>query len=272
MIPLRRQLIVQEHGNLPTPKAPPAPTCSSPAKKAARFASRVFLGLGLGGSTPSFQNENLFKAWPGTPEYQPDFGPQHVLKGASIKADATPEYLGVGYIIGPASPASSLPAASSPGSSHAAHLLLRQGTRPPHLSRHHPHRADGPQPALVHLHPPMGAGAVAAAGLITLIKTLPTIVSALTAGFKNMRPGAAAAGQTHPHRRRSLHARVSSARCSSSPACSSSSSSSPSPAPSSDGPPTSPPRCSSSSSDFSSSPSARASSASSAARPAPSPA
>ena len=31
---------------------------------------------------------------------------------------------------------------------------------------------------------PMGAGAVAAAGLITLLKTLPTIVSALTAGLQ----------------------------------------------------------------------------------------
>ncbi len=40
---------------------------------------------------------------------------------------------------------------------------------------------------------PMGAGAVAAAGVITLIKTLPTIWSALTAGIKTMRPGAAAA-------------------------------------------------------------------------------
>jgi uncharacterized oligopeptide transporter (OPT) family protein len=39
----------------------------------------------------------------------------------------------------------------------------------------------------------MGAGAVAAAGLITLVKTLPTIVGALTSGFKNMKPGAAAA-------------------------------------------------------------------------------
>jgi len=40
---------------------------------------------------------------------------------------------------------------------------------------------------------PMGAGAVAAAGLITLLKTLPTIFSALGAGFRNMKPGAAAA-------------------------------------------------------------------------------
>jgi uncharacterized oligopeptide transporter (OPT) family protein len=35
----------------------------------------------------------------------------------------------------------------------------------------------------------MGAGAVAAAGLITLLKTLPTIASALSAGLKTMRPG-----------------------------------------------------------------------------------
>ena len=34
---------------------------------------------------------------------------------------------------------------------------------------------------------PMGAGAVAAAGLITLVKTLPTIVSALRAGLKDVR-------------------------------------------------------------------------------------
>jgi uncharacterized oligopeptide transporter (OPT) family protein len=39
---------------------------------------------------------------------------------------------------------------------------------------------------------PMGAGSVAAAGLITLIKTMPTIVNALTSGFKNMRGGSAA--------------------------------------------------------------------------------
>ncbi len=36
---------------------------------------------------------------------------------------------------------------------------------------------------------PMGAGAVAAAGLITLLKTLPTIISALGAGFRQMRAG-----------------------------------------------------------------------------------
>ncbi len=70
-------------------------------RKADRWRDAFSLGLGWARSTRLFQNDNIFKAWPGTPEFQPDFGPQHILKGASIKADATPEYLGVGYIIGP---------------------------------------------------------------------------------------------------------------------------------------------------------------------------
>src|SRR5258706_10428752 len=41
---------------------------------------------------------------------------------------------------------------------------------------------------------PMGAGAVAAAGLITLLRTLPTIISALRAGLKDVR--AEGAGQS----------------------------------------------------------------------------
>ena len=45
---------------------------------------------------------------------------------------------------------------------------------------------------------PMGAGAVAAAGLITLLRTLPTIVAALTAGMKDVRAeGAGAAASAN---------------------------------------------------------------------------
>ena len=49
----------------------------------------------------------------------------------------------------------------------------------------------------------IGAGAVAAAGLITLVKTLPTIVGALTAGAADLRKSKAArsAGGGGPHRR-----------------------------------------------------------------------
>jgi putative OPT family oligopeptide transporter len=100
MVPLRRPLIVEEHGNLKFPEGTACADVLMAGAKGGSFASRVFFGLGLGALYTFFQNKNLFGAWPGTPEYQPDLGPQHVLKGASIKADATPEYLGVGYIIG----------------------------------------------------------------------------------------------------------------------------------------------------------------------------
>ncbi|HUA93448.1 MAG TPA: oligopeptide transporter, OPT family, partial [Terracidiphilus sp.] len=100
MIPLRRQLIVQEHGALPYPEGTACADVLIAGEKGGSLASRVFLGLGLGGLYTFFQNANLFAAWPGNPEYRPDFGPSHVLKGASINADATSEYLGVGYIIG----------------------------------------------------------------------------------------------------------------------------------------------------------------------------
>ena len=46
---------------------------------------------------------------------------------------------------------------------------------------------------------PMGAGAVAAAGLITLLKTLPTIIAALRAGAKDLAAGAAGVLSHTPH-------------------------------------------------------------------------
>src|ERR1035438_10268840 len=100
MIPLRRQLIVQEHGILTYPEGTGCADVLIAGERGGSFASRVFFGLGLGSLYTLFQNSNLLKAWPHAPEYQPDFGSQHVLKGASIYADATSEYLGVGYIIG----------------------------------------------------------------------------------------------------------------------------------------------------------------------------
>jgi putative OPT family oligopeptide transporter len=101
MIPLRRQLIVEEHGTLTYPEGTACADVLLAGERGGSFASRVFLGLGLGGVYALFQNENLLGAWPGTPNYQPDIGPQHLLRGGAIRADATAEYLGVGYIIGP---------------------------------------------------------------------------------------------------------------------------------------------------------------------------
>ena len=193
MIPLRRQLIVQEHATLPYPEGTACADVLIAGEKGGSLASRVFLGLGLGALYTFFQNANLFAAWPEQPAYQPDFGPQHVLKGASINADATSEYLGVGYIIGP----------------RVAGVIFAGGVLSwlvimPLIYFFGKEIAHPIYPGLVPIAQmtpsdlwstyikPMGAGAVAAAGVITLIKTLPTIANALTAGFKTMRPSAAA--------------------------------------------------------------------------------
>src|SRR5208337_2729675 len=80
MIPLRRQLIVQEHDNLPYPEGTACADVLIAGEKGGSFASRVFLGLGLGGLYTFFQNENLFRAWPEAPEYRFDLGQQHVMK------------------------------------------------------------------------------------------------------------------------------------------------------------------------------------------------
>src|SRR3954469_21105210 len=96
MIPLRRQLIVKEHGNLLYPEGTACADVLIAGDKGGSFASRVFMGLGLGGVYTFFANGNLFAAWPGTPTYNPNWYP-----GSSIRADVTSEYLGVGYIIGP---------------------------------------------------------------------------------------------------------------------------------------------------------------------------
>jgi putative OPT family oligopeptide transporter len=185
MIPLRRQLIVEEHGTLIYPEGTACADVLMAGERGGSFASRVFLGLGIGGLYTLFQNDGLFALWPGSPHYEPDLGAQHLLKGGSIRADCTPEYLGVGYIIGARVAAIMfaggvfswlvlMPAIHFFGSG-LTHPLYPATTLIKDMS---------PSDLWKAYVRPMGAGAVAAAGLITLIRTLPTIVSALTQGFK----------------------------------------------------------------------------------------
>ncbi len=185
MIPLRRQLIVEEHGRLTYPEGTACADVLLAGERGGSFAGRVFLGLGLGGLYTFFQNENLFGAWPGTPDYQPQW-----FKGSAIRADVTPEYLGVGYIIGPRiagllfaggvfSWLVLMPAIYFFGS-HFPQAIY-PGTKPIGQM--------SPSDLWASYVRPMGAGAVAASGLITLIKTMPTIIGALRAAIKNLRSG-----------------------------------------------------------------------------------
>ena len=194
MIPLRRQLIVDEHANLPYPEGTACADVLIAGERGGSLASRVFFGLGLGALYTFLQNKNLFSAWPGSPGFEPDFGPQHVLKGAAINADATSEYLGVGYIIGP-----KVAGVIFAGGVFSWLVIMPliyffgKALGTPIYPGQVPIAQMGPSDLWATYIKPMGAGAVAAAGLITLCKTLPTIFGALTAGFKTMKPGAGGA-------------------------------------------------------------------------------
>jgi putative OPT family oligopeptide transporter len=189
MVPLRRQLIVKEHGNLVFPEGTACADVLVAGERGGSFAGRVFWGLGLGGAYTFFMN--TFQVWTSQPEGRPSWFP-----GASFRAAITSEYLGVGYIIGPrvagilfaggiVSWLVMMPAIKFYGQL-AGNTPIYPSTIPIPLM--------SPDDIWRSYIRPMGAGAVAAAGLITLLRTLPTIISALRAGLKDVR--AEGAGQS----------------------------------------------------------------------------
>ncbi len=189
MIPLRRQLIVEEHGVLTYPEGTACADVLQSGERGGSFASRVFFGLGLGALYTLFQNGNLLSLFPATPNWSPDFDPhgQQILKGAAIRADVTPEYLGVGYIIGIR--VSSIMLAGGVFSwlvLMPAIVFFGKHLSGPLYPGVTPISQMSPSDLWSAYVQPMGAGAVAAAGLITLLRTAPTIVSALTSGFAKM--------------------------------------------------------------------------------------
>jgi putative OPT family oligopeptide transporter len=189
MVPLRRQLIVKEHGNLTFPEGTACADVLVAGERGGSFAGRVFWGLGLGGVYTFLMN--TVQSWTAQPESRPTWFP-----GASFRVAITSEYLGVGYIIGPRvagllfaggiiSWLVMMPAISFYGQL-AGNTPIYPSTIPiPQMT---------PDQIWGSYIRPMGAGAVAAAGLITLLRTLPTIISALRAGLKDVR--AEGAGQS----------------------------------------------------------------------------
>jgi len=187
MVPLRRQLIVKEHGNLVFPEGTACADVLVAGERGGSFAGRVFWGLGLGGVYTFLMN--TVQAWTSQPESRPSWFP-----GASFRAAITSEYLGVGYIIGPRvsgilfaggiiSWLVMMPAIKFYGQL-AGNTPIYPSTIPIPLMT--------PDDIWRSYIRPMGAGAVAAAGLITLLRTLPTIISALRAGLKDVHAEGAA--------------------------------------------------------------------------------
>ena len=179
MIPLRKGLIVKEHGKLTYPEGTACADVLIVGEQGGTNAKTVFLGFAVG-AIYKFVNVGL-RLWADVPTRMLKF-----FKGASVSGELTPELLGVGYIIGPKVSANMLaggvlsyliliPAIKIFGENIStvmfpASTLIRDMT--PDMVRN----------AYVLY---IGAGAVATGGIISLIKSFPTIISAFQRGFKS---------------------------------------------------------------------------------------
>jgi len=208
MIPLRRALIVKEHGKLKYPEgtacaavlraganAEDRAAASEKAQQEMREAEAAGLGKSLGakivftgfGIGLAYKTLNVaFKLWRDIPEKV--FGAP--LKAGSISAEVSPELLGVGYVIGPRIgglmagggvlsflvliPMIKFFGETMPG-------VIAPGTMPISEMGHY----DIYRAYVLYI----GAGAVAAGGVISLLQSLPTIWSGMRGGMKGLRTG-----------------------------------------------------------------------------------
>ncbi len=205
MIPLRRALIVKEHGTL---KYPEGTACAavlkagvdevsraaaSPSAKAEMAAAEaaglgrspgakvIFTGFGIG---LVYKTLNVaFKAWKDVPEKI--FGAP--LKAGSVSAEISPELVGVGYIIGPYI-----------GGLMAAGGVLSYLVLIPMIQFFGEGLAAPLAPGTVLISEMsigairgayvlyIGAGCVAAGGLISLLQAMPTIWHGMKGGLRDI--------------------------------------------------------------------------------------
>lgn len=184
MIPLRRFLIRDEHGRLPYPEGTACAEVLAAGDTGGAKARLLFSGLGVGAVYQYLVNGNALSLWQGDLAFR--------LRGypkAEIGVAATPELLGVGYIIGP----------------RIAAILLTGGviswlviipliatfgagaTEPLYPETEMLIRDMEPGDLWNRYIRYIGAGAVAFGGVITLIKSLPTIWQSFRVGIAGLR-------------------------------------------------------------------------------------
>jgi OPT family oligopeptide transporter len=208
MIPLRRSLIVKEHENLPYPEGTACAQVLVAGEKGGDFAKTAYLGLGFAFVYATFQK--IFHFIAEVPAYTVAAANKY-LPAARISGEITPEYLGVGYIIGPRIAGVlvaggvlawmgliPLLATLVPPETIAAQLTkldLLNGIRQADGTVRYPFGWDPYAHTFADMTSAVyrayvrqiGAGAVAGAGFITLIKTMPTIVASFRESFGAMR-------------------------------------------------------------------------------------
>ena len=183
MIPLRKFLIVQEHGKLPYPEGTACAEVLVAGQGDLSKAKTLFQGMGIGALYQALMHNRLLGLWSKEPSsHIPGF------KGAEIGAEVTPELLGVGYIIGPKIAAIML----SGGALGwlvlipLIYLFGDQVSTPiyPETST----LISNMEPGLIWSRyiRYIGAGGVAFAGIFSLIKSIPVILSSFKAGFSSL--------------------------------------------------------------------------------------
>ncbi len=181
MIPLRRALIVKEHGRLTYPEGTACAEVLVAGEKGGLQARRLFQAFGLA-FTYKFLMSGL-KTWKEYPGWV-----STGYKGASISAEVSPELLGVGYIIGPR-----IAGYLFAGGSMAylvlipAIKLFGSGLTRPIFAETKLIADMSPGEVRANFVFYIGAGAVASAGIIALLRSLPTIISAFRSGFQDLR-------------------------------------------------------------------------------------
>lgn len=191
MIPLRRSLIVKEHGILPYPEGTACAEVLIVGEKGGTDARTVFLGFGIGLIYKFLMSG--FKFWKEIPVKILSW-----YQGSRVAIEISPELLGVGYIIGPRV------ASYMFGGGIMAALILTpmikffgQGLTT-NIFPAPPGELIGNMGAAQIFDRYVryiAAGAVAAGGVISLIKSLPTIVQAFKAGIKDFSGGKNGGGE-----------------------------------------------------------------------------
>ncbi len=182
MIPLRRALIVKEHGILPYPEGTAAAQVLISAEEGGTKARNIFIGLGIGAVYTTLVR--FLQIWPEKIKVN-----LPVLKKAELGGEPMPALLGVGFILGPRIAAIMV----------AGGLLSWIGIIP--LMAYFGENLNIPlfpekTLSITQMTPyqiwdkyirVVGAGAVAVAGIITVIRSLPTMYNALKMGIKDFR-------------------------------------------------------------------------------------
>ena len=190
MVPMRRALIVKEHGTLPYPEGTACAEVLVAGERGGAMAKTVFAGFWVALGYTVLQK--IGHLWGEVFRFAS--GPTATFKNATLTSEVTPEYLGVGYIIGPRiagimvsgsvlSWLALIPLLSMFVSDTTVHAdLMKLGFTQGWIDTHSP--ADWFYRAYIRY---IGAGAVAMAGLLTLIRTLPTIYSSVRDSLRDMR-------------------------------------------------------------------------------------